>query len=87
MKTYNSERDYIKDIYDKSHKKLVKKRINIIRKELIKAVKNGYDRIYTFLPMPVANEVAQFFKQQQFLVEVEPYMSDNRECSIKIRWE
>lgn len=87
MKTYNSERDYIKDIYDKSHKKLVKKWINIIRKELIKAVKNGYDRIYTFLPIPVANEVAQFFKQQQFLVEVEPYMSDNRECSIKIRWE
>lgn len=85
-KHYKYESDYIKDVSNKYHKKLVNKWISIIRKKIVKAVRNGYDRVYTFLPGSVASEVAQYFKNEKFLVEIKPYM-DNLEYSFKLKWE
>lgn len=86
MDSYSCEYDYIHDMYKKRYKKLVNKWVKRIRKEIISSARNGYDRVYTFIPSPVAEDVARYFQNEKFSVSTKPYM-DGREYSIKIKWE
>lgn len=79
------ECNYIRDIYEKGRSKAVNRWISKLRKKIITDVKLGYDSTFTYVPGPVVDAVAEYFRNEQFRVITRPYM-DGREFYIEVKW-